>query len=174
MRAPSIVALLATTFFPAFSLAQSSKTPVADAFRDAESTAAKELVAAAEAMPADKYNYKPTPAQMTFGQVVLHVAKDNDLACPGIGFMDAPQRETLTATDSKDKLIGLLKDTFATCDKVFGKLDDSRLGEQVTGFNAKWTQVGLMSERANDWADHYSQMAIYLRLNGQLPPTATR
>jgi hypothetical protein len=44
----------------------------------------------------------------------------------------------------------------------------------VTGFHIKWSQIGLMNERTNDWADHYSQMAIYLRLNGVLPPTARR
>lgn len=174
MRAPSIVALLATTLVPAFGIAQTSKAPVADAFRDTESKFSKNLVAAAEAMPADKYNFKPTPAQMTFGQVVLHVAVDNDLACPGIGFMQAPQRDRLSPTDDKDKLVGLLKDTFALCDQVFGKVDDSKLGDQVSGFGVTWTQVGLMSERTEDWADHYSQMAIYLRLNGKLPPTARR
>ncbi len=134
----------------------------------------KRLVAAAEEMPSDKYNFKPTAPQMTFGQVVLHVAADNDLACPGIGGMQAPERDKLTPTDDKDKLVARLKDTFALCDQVFAKLDDSKLGQEVTGFGVKWTQVALMSERTEDWADHYSQMAIYLRLNGHIPPTARR
>lgn len=174
MRACSVVGFLATVLAPTLGLAQSPKTPVADAFKETETQFSKWLIAAAEAMPSDKYDFKPTPAQMTFGQVVLHVAKDNDLACPGIGFMQAPERDQLTPTDDKDKLVQRLKDTFALCDQVFGKLDDSKLGDEVTGFNIKWTQVGLMSERTEDWADHYSQMAIYLRLNGKLPPSARR
>jgi hypothetical protein len=181
MRASSIVAVLASTLVPALAFAQSSSAPaatsnapVADAFRETEGNMEKRLVAAAETMPADKYSFKPTPAQMTFGQVVLHVADDNDLACPGIGFVQAPQRDKLTPTDDKDKLVARLKDTFALCDQVFGKLDDSKLGSQVSGFGVTWTQIGLMSERTEDWADHYSQMAIYLRLNGKLPPTARR
>ncbi len=169
----TIIVLLATTLVPAFGLAQAN-APVADAFRTTENNMEKRLVAAAQEMPPDKYNFKPTPAQMTFGQVVLHVADDNDLACPGIGGMTAPQRDKLTPTDDKDKLVARLKDTFALCDQVFAKLNDSKLGQQVTGFGVTWTQVALMSERTEDWADHYSQMAIYLRLNGHIPPTARR
>jgi hypothetical protein len=174
MRAPVFVALVATALVPAVALAQSSSAPVADAFRATEDHLEKWLIAAAEEMPADKYSFKPTPAQMTFGQVVLHVAEDNDYACPGIGFMNAPQRDQLAATDPKDKLVARLKDTFALCHQVFSKLDDSKLGSEVTGFDTKWSQIALMSERTEDWADHYSQMAIYMRLNGQLPPTARR
>jgi hypothetical protein len=37
-----------------------------------------------------------------------------------------------------------------------------------------WTRIGLMSERTDDWADHYPQFAIYLRLSGLIPPTARR
>lgn len=173
MRGLNAVVLLAITLTPALGFAQ-AKSPVADAFRDTERYLEKNLVAAAEEMPADKYGYKPTPAQMTFGQVVLHVAEDNDYACPGIGFMNAPEREKLTPTDDKDKLVARLKETFALCHQVFDHLDDSKLGDEVTGFNTKWTQIALMSERTDDWADHYSQMAIYLRLNGVLPPTARR
>src|SRR5215469_5888417 len=100
MRAPTIVLALATAALPALSVGRSAKSPVADAFRGTESKFAKNLVASAEEMPEDKYDFKPTPAQMTFGQVVLHVADDNDLACPGIGFMQAPQRDKLSPTDS--------------------------------------------------------------------------
>jgi hypothetical protein len=171
MRTPSIVALLATAFLPNVGLAQ-PKAPVADAFRDNYARFQKNLVASAEAMPADKYGYKPTPAQMTFAEVVLHVARDNDIACGPIGGMTAPARAKLSPTDDKAKLVARLRESFAMCDQAFAHLDDSDLGGQVSAFGVKWTRVGLMDERSEDWADHYSQFAIYLRLNGLLPPTA--
>src|SRR6185312_13937987 len=100
MRAPCFVMILATTLGPALSLAQ-SKAPVSDAFRSTATRMGRNLVAAAEEMPADKYGFKPTPAQMSFGEVVLHVARDNDEACPPIGGMKAPDRAQLAPTDAK-------------------------------------------------------------------------
>jgi len=132
----------------------------------------KTIAAAAEAMPADKYGYKPTPAQMTFAEVVLHVAADNDEACPPIAGMKAPVRAKLTPTDDKAKLIARLRESFAFCDQSVEHLDDSNLSGQVSAFGVTWTRPALMMERIEDWADHYSQFAIYLRLNGLLPPTA--
>ena len=171
MRIASTFAVLAAAFLPALGIAK-PKSPVADAFRDNKERMEKNLIAAAEEMPADKYGYKPTPAQMTFGEVVLHVAKDNDIACPPIAGKTAPDRAPLTASDDKDKLVARLRDTFAFCDESVAKLDDSDLGGQVSAFGYTWTRVGLMNERMEDWADHYSQFAIYLRLNNLLPPTA--
>ena len=130
------------------------------------------MVAAAEEMPADKYAYKPTAAQMTFGEIVLHVAADNDEACPPIAGAKAPARTKLAPTDDKAKLVARLRESFAFCEQSVAKLDDSHLGTGVSAFGAQWTQASLMMERVEDWADHYSQFAIYLRLNNLLPPTA--
>jgi hypothetical protein len=171
MRTSCIVALLATSFVPALGLAQ-PKAPVADALRRNVSRMEKNLVAAAEEMPANKYGYKPTPAQMTFGEIVLHVSRDNDEACPPIGGMKSPERASLAPTDDKAKLVARLRESFALCDQSFAHLDDANLGESVSAFGEKWSRAGLMAERTEDWADHYSQFAIYLRLNGLLPPTA--
>jgi len=173
MRTPEIAVLLATAFFPVLGFAQ-PKAPVSDAFRENESRLGKNLVAAAEEMPADKYGYKPTPAQMTFGEVVLHVAKDNDEACPPIVGQKAPDRASVSATDDKAKLVQRLRDSFATCEQAIAHLNDSDLGGNAQAFGVQWTRAALMDERQEDWADHYSQFAIYLRLNGLLPPTARR
>ena len=75
MRIAGSFALLALASLPVAGAAQSS--PTADAFRRNIAHAEKNLVASAEEMPADKYSYKPTPAQMTFGEIVLHVAADS-------------------------------------------------------------------------------------------------
>ena len=170
MRRASFAVLLIAGL-PALGLAQ-SKAPVAEAFRDHAKRMGRILVAAAEEMPADKYGYKPTPAQMSFGQVVLHVARDNDEACLPIGGAKAPERAKLSPTDDKAKLVARLRESFDSCNQAVANLDDSNLGGELSAFDYKWTRAALMIERADDWADHYSQFAIYLRLNGHLPPTA--
>lgn len=170
MRLVGSVAILASAFLPALASAQSS--PVSDAYRQTISRQAKNLVASAEEMPADKYGYKPTAAQMSFGEVVLHVAGDNDEACAPVGGIQAPSRTKLAPTDDKAKLIARLRESFTLCDQAAAHLNDSGLSGKVSAFGEQWTRAALMYERTEDWADHYSQLAIDLRLNGLLPPTA--
>jgi hypothetical protein len=164
--------MLALCLAPIPALAQS---PVATAFRDNAASQAKNLVAAAEEMPAAKYGFKPTPAQMSFGEIVVHLAEGNDFLCGVIGGMKAPQRSDVKPTDAKDVLVARLKETFAFCDQALAKLDDSKLAEEVPFFGGrKMSRAGVMTVTTGDWADHYSQSAIYLRLNGLLPPTAKK
>lgn len=171
MRARVYVALVAAFSMPSILPAQGS--PTARAFRDFEASEAKNLVAAAVEMPADKYSFKPTPAQMSFGQIVTHLAQGNDFFCGAIGGTTAPKRSKIEATASKDALVARLKETFQFCDESLAKLDDTNLSEMLPFFNMpKKSRAGLMIIATGDWADHYSQSAIYLRLNGLLPPTA--
>ena len=154
-------------------VAAQSTAPVASAFRDNAQEMKKNIVAAAELMPSDKYGFKPTPAQMSFGDVVEHLARGNDYLCGTIGAAKAPTRTKVTPTDSKDVLVARLRETFQFCDEALAPLDDSKLGEQLPFFGGRTrSRADVMTITTGDWADHYSQAAIYLRLNGVLPPTA--
>src|SRR6266571_8138971 len=164
----------ALLLLPRVSSAQQSN-PVADAFRDYAKQSAKNLIAAAEEFPADKYSYKPTPSQMSVGDIVVHLTQGNDYLCGAIGGMKAPERTKVAATDSKDALLARLRDTFAFCDQALASLTDANLGEQLPFFGGrKMSRAAVMTVTTGDWADHYSQYANYLRLNGMLPPTAKK
>lgn len=166
--------MLALLAAPTLARAQAPAV-VATAFRNDASEKARNLIAAAETMPAEDYGFKPTPAQMTFGDVVLHVAQGNDFLCGAIGGIKAPGRSALKATAAKDLLVARLKETFAFCNDVLAGLDDSHLAEEVPFFGGRtMTRAAIMTVTTGDWADHYSQAAIYLRLEGQLPPTAKK
>jgi uncharacterized damage-inducible protein DinB len=156
-------------------LAMAQTTPVADAFRADAKDEAKKLIAAAEIMPADKYSFKPTPAQMSFGEIVAHLAGGNDFFCGTLTGTKAPERAKVDPTAGKDALVARLKETFQFCDEALVKLDDSKLSEQLPFFGGKTvSRASMILITTADWADHYSQSAIYLRLNGQLPPTAKK
>ena len=158
---------------PRFATAQGN--PVADAFRDNAKSEGKNLIAAAEAFPADKYGYKPTPSQMSVGEIVVHLIQGNDYLCGTIGGMKAPERTKIAATASKDALVAQLRETFAFCDQALAPLTDANLGEQLPFFGGrKMSRAAVMTLTTGDWADHYSQYANYLRLNGMLPPTAKK
>lgn len=168
------VALTALALLPQIASSQQA-SPVADAFRDYAKSSAKNLIAAAEAFPADKYTYKPTPVQMSVGDIVVHLAQGNDYLCGAIGGMKAPDRSKMAGTDSKDALMARLRETFAFCDQALASLTDANLGEELPFFGGrKMTRAAIMTITTGDWADHYSQYANYMRLNGLLPPTAKR
>jgi len=156
-------------------VAAQQANPVADAFRDNAKEEAKNLMAAAEEFPADKFAFKPTPAQMSFGDIVVHLSQGNDYLCGSIGGVKAPTRTKVDHDDAKPALIARLRETFAFCDQALGSLTDANLGEQLPFFGGrKMSRASIMTLTTGDWADHYSQSAIYLRLNGLLPPTAKK
>jgi len=175
-KAPVIAALL---LLAASAAAQTTpattKNPVSTALRDILPGRQKNTVAAVEAMPADRFNYKPTADQRTFGQLVVHMAETNYLLCSRAADVPPPKVEEGKDTDSKDKLVAALKASFDFCYDVLAKMDDSKLAETTEGFGGKQvTRSWISLTLAGAWADHYAETAMYLRLNGVLPPTGRK
>ena len=133
----------------------------------------KNMVAAAEAMPAEKYSFKPTPEMNTFAHLTMHIAEGNNLLCSQISGTPAPTSDKLAETDSKDKLVGGLKASFDFCTTALANVDDSKLSEPMVLFGrVPSSRAGALIALGMGFADHYGQQAIYLRLSGILPPTA--
>ena len=146
--------------------------PVSTTIKLIEARFAKNLIGAAESMPADKYGYKPTPEMNSFGHVVMHVAQSNNLLCSKASGIAAPETK-VSDTDSKDALVSALKVSFDFCSTALAATDDSKLGEQVQLFGGKNSpKAAALIALSSGWNDHYSALAIYLRLNGILPPSA--
>jgi hypothetical protein len=150
------------------------KNPVTTVTKEILPRQEKNLVAAVEEMPANKFGYRPTEQQLTFGQLVLHIIGSNNHLCSTIG--DIPEVNApvpLKESDGKDKLVTALKASFEFCTTALSKVDDSKLGDEVELFGGrKGPRAFALIALTNDWADHYSSAAMYLRLNGLLPPTA--
>ena len=168
-----ILVTLATCTLAARAAAQESASPLSDAVRTSVRRASSNFTAAAETMPPDKYGFKPTPAQMSFGEVIGHMAAGNDALCSSIGGVAAPKRSGLRTGATKERLVARLRETFEFCTSVLAEVDDSRLNETVPYFGAgEVPRAQVMVAAAEEWAGHYSQLAVYLRINGLLPPTA--
>jgi hypothetical protein len=155
-----------------------SANPVSDAVRTLLARKSRNLVGSAELMPAEKYTFQPTPAQMTFGQLVAHIVQTNVFICSGIGSTPSPmtpdELKKLSGTDAKDALVAAINKSFDYCSDSLAKVQDSTLGEEASMFGRKVGQsrAAAMITFATDWTDLYSTSASYLRLNGILPPTA--
>jgi uncharacterized damage-inducible protein DinB len=147
-----------------------SSNPVADATRSWVELEAANLIAAAEQMPADKYRFQATPQQMTFGHLMTHVVESNRYMCSSLAGEPLPKSSDVKETDSKESIVADVKASFEYCHRALAALDDAKLGEQVPLF--KRTRANLMMFLAADHSDHYATAAMYLRLNGLLPPTA--
>ncbi len=148
------------------------KNPVSGYVKAAGARYGKNMVAAAEAMPAEKYGFKPSPEMNSFGHLVMHIAQSNHTFCSKISGQAAPEVKYVE-TDPKDKLVAVLKDSFAFCSAALEKVDDAKLGEQFMLFgNRPFSRGGALVALGGSWTDHYATEAIYLRLNGILPPTA--
>lgn len=147
----------------------SNTNPVTSALRQMEQRFAKNIAGAAETMPAEKYSYKPTADQMTFGHLMTHVAEANNNFCAAIGGQSPAK---VDESSDKDKLVTAVKDSFSFCEQVLAKADDTNLGQSVTLFKQDTTRGAAMLRLATSWGDHYGAAAMYLRLNNLLPPTA--
>jgi hypothetical protein len=162
---------LATTNSP-----QASTTPVANPVssfvKQQLARFNKTMVAAAEAMPAEKYSFKPTPEMNTFAHLTIHIAEGNNSLCSKISGTPAPT-EKLKDDDPKDKLVAGLKSSFDFCNTALANVDDSKLSDPIVLFGSfSSSRAGALIALSMGFADHYGAQAIYLRLNGILPPSA--
>ena len=89
---------------------------------------------------------------------------------------DTTTADSIKATWPKDTLVAKLKESFTFCESAFAQLDDAKLAENVTmsfrGQSRSTPRATMVLGHALDMADHYSQIANYMRLNNILPPTA--
>ena len=125
-------------------------------------------------MPADKFGYKSTPPQRSYGEHVLHVAQVNmgllkvlgaKAPAPAINFKATAKADVLRAMEqSFDYGTAALKE-FST---------DAQVLAQVMGppFLGQSTRARIVYFLIAHSQDIYGQMAVYLRLNGAVPPAS--
>src|SRR5690349_15285429 len=104
---------------------------VSDAYRAEFELNAARIVAAADDMPPERYAFRPTPAQMSFSEVVVHVLEGNDDIGAVVGDTVMPQRSPVLASDPKTILVARLKATFDFCRRALARLDDTRLSDPL-------------------------------------------
>jgi len=149
------------------------KDPVTASVRILFPRSQKNILGAIEAMPADKFSFKPTPDQMTFGHLVVHIIESNNFICAKAAAIPEPKVDAVKETDPKDKLLAAAKASFDFCEDAVAKMDDSKLGDSVELFGGhQFPRAMAVLSMASGWADHYGAAAFYLRLNGILPPSA--
>jgi DinB family protein len=187
-KTPSAVLLAVALALPASLAAQQQPAappanPVTAVFRARTMALQHNLAQAFDSIPERLFGYKPTASQLTIGYIAQHLANDNYFFCNNFGDMkatraaeDTTTADSVKATWPKDRLVARLKESFTFCENAFAQLDDAKLADQITmtfrGQSRPATRAAMVLGHALDMADHYSQIANYMRLNNLLPPTA--
>jgi hypothetical protein len=126
------------------------------------------LVAAFDSIPAARYDYRPMPSQQSIGYIAQHLENANYGLCERLGELKHGRTAKDSASDSvkarwpKDTLVARLRASLRFCDTVL-----ERLGQPES---ASMTSTLLAFE--TDLAEHYSQLSVYMRLLGLVPPSA--
>ena len=144
----------------------------------------KVVVAAADAMPADKYGFAPTDGEFkgvrTFGQMVKHLSATNHiLAAAALAEeppADAGDEVGPETVRTKAEVLDYLKQSFAHLNKAIDAIGDKNATVKSSPISplkgAEATRLALVMESLLHAFDHYGQMVEYLRMNGVVPPAS--
>lgn len=164
----SIVGLMLPTALAAQSPgAPENAPPVMFSFERIANVYGSRLVAAFDSIPANRYDYRPTPPQQTIGYIAQHLENANYDLCEHFSDLKHPRSHkdslpnTVKAQWPKDTLVARLKASLRFCDSTLDRV------REVDGLFA---QQLVMFE--TDLAEHYSQVSVYMRLLGMVPPSA--
>jgi uncharacterized damage-inducible protein DinB len=142
----------------------------------------KQFVSLADAMPADKFDFKPTTGAFadvrTFGEQVKHVA------CANFAFFNEIEKKEPPAgcgtggpspAKTKEEIMAYLRESFTYAGRVMQTLTPENALEPAGGpYGGKSTRLGLTTLAVWHASDHYGQLVVYLRLNGIVPPASRR
>jgi uncharacterized damage-inducible protein DinB len=181
----SMLILLATTAALVFPLSASAQTPTIAGELLKDWQGQKEtMMKIADAMPPEKFGYKSTPAQRSYAEQILHVAGANVMLMGVLKAKATPPFEVslrdmatfgLKMTD-KAAVLKALSDSFDYGEAVMKELGPAAITDLVQGppWIGQATRAKMVWYTMGHTQDIYGQMAVYLRLNGIVPPASRR
>jgi uncharacterized damage-inducible protein DinB len=136
----------------------------------------EQIVNAADAMPEDKWDFKPTPAQQSFGERVMHIVQ-TDVRLLGTLGGKTPAPTINTQAKSKADIMAALRQDYEYGAAVIKEFNDQQLQERVKSLpflGPTVSRVRLIYFDVAHTQDIYGQLVVYLRLNGVTPPASRR
>jgi len=130
------------------------------------------LISSAEKMPEENYNFKPTEAIRSYGQLVGHVADAQYIFCSvALGEKNPGLKIEQTKTTKAD-LVAALKEAVAYCDKAYDSMTDASGSQMVKLFDMDLPKLGALTINNMHDMEHYGNMVTYMRLKNIVPPTS--
>ena len=132
----------------------------------------RKLIAMAEDFPEDKYSSKPTPAQKSFAEQLLHTAGSNDLFTDVANGKKPTDDESLDHFKTKSAIVAYVKKSFADGAAVIKEKGDKGMTQMVVDAEEGRT-VPLQNVAYSvieHCGEHYGQLVVYYRVAGMVPP----
>jgi hypothetical protein len=142
-----------------------------------------DVVRLAEAMPADKYNFRPSDGEFTgvrtFGEQVRHLATMIYMTAAivleerspyGPGTNDNGPDDLTT----KDAIVAYLKSSIAYARKAMASLTEQNALDPLRTYFGSQPRIEVAAGVVYHSYDHYGQMVVYARMNGIVPPASRR
>jgi uncharacterized damage-inducible protein DinB len=132
-----------------------------------------EFTRLAEAIPAEKYTWRPAPGVRSIAEVLLHAsaANYNMYKLVGVAIPQGLDVENFEqSTTDKTKIIAMLKDAYAHAKKAIADLSDANLEKTMDWAGGKITYRGMLLYIVPHIAEHLGQLIAYARINGVVPP----
>ena len=132
------------------------------------------LVASAEKMPEENYNFKPTEAVRSYGQIVGHLADAQYTFCSVALGENNPGLKIEQTKTTKSDLVAALKDAVAYCDKAYEGMTDTAGAQMVKMIGMDMPKLGVLNFNNMHAMEHYGNLVTYMRLKNIVPPTSER
>ncbi len=134
--------------------------------------AGKKLVNLAQAVPADKYIWRPAEGVRSFSEVFMHVVAGNYLIPSFMGFKrpEGVDRDIETKVTEKPKVVEWLQKSIADLKKTVEATPDADLDKKVKFFGSERTERGLLIIVCSHMHEHLGQSIAYARMNKVVPP----
>ena len=133
----------------------------------------KKLVDLADAMPADKYSWRPAPGVRSVGEVFMHVVAGNSTLPSFLGAprMDGISRDSEKTVTEKAKIVELLKKSIENAKAAASNVTEADLNKKVKTFgDREMTERQVLFRILNHMHEHLGQSIAYARMNGVTPP----
>ena len=130
------------------------------------------ILRSAEKMPEENYNFKPTEAVRSFGQIIGHVADAQYIFGSLVLGQKNPTPKIEKTKTSKADLIAALKVAFAYCDKAYDGMTDVSATEMVKFFGGDTPKLGVLTANQLHTMGHYGNLATYMRMKNIVPPSS--
>lgn len=134
----------------------------------------RKLTAMAEDFPEDKYDFKPTPAQRSFAEQLLHAAGANYYFTNPVRGQKSPGEDYPKRSEFKSKadIVAFVKKSFADGAAVIKDKGDSGMAQVVTDTDNHYQArvIDLAYGLIEHDGEHYGQLVGYYRASGLVPP----
>jgi len=134
--------------------------------------AASKFEQLAQAIPQEKYSWRPGEGVRSVSEVLMHVASGN-LMLPGFaGYqpMMKMERGMETSVTDKAKIIDMVKSSFDELRGAIRNLPDSDLDKATKMFGQDTTYRNVYLTTVVHAHEHLGQLIAYARTNGIVPP----